>query len=142
MLLYNWMKYLISLYLVPYKYVTINFKSFPPPDRLKCIGKLLSASVNENLIPCIPFSILSLLYPIWISGINLKRYEDFLRQLECAQTDRQANQMHNLLSTLLESVKNHGTHLKIHFQPFRSIFHNVSEIFCVILYMKQAIVQL
>ena len=54
--------------------------------------------------------------------------------------DRQANRMRKHFLTLLESVKNHVTQLKMHFQPFQSTVHNVSEIFCVILYVKHAIV--
>ena len=36
---------------------------------------------------------------------------------------------------------NHETQFKIHFQPFPSIAHNVSQFFCAIRYMKQAFVQ-
>ena len=58
------------------------------------------------------------------------------------ETGRQTNRMHEHFSTLFESVKNLGTELKIHFQSFQSIAHNVSEIFCVILYLKHLIVHL
>ena len=42
--------------------------------------------------------------------------------------------MHTHFATLSENVKNLGSQLKIHFQSF-----HMSEIFCVILYMKHAI---
>ena len=57
------------------------------------------------------------------------------------RTDRQT-ECTNIFATLIESVKNHGTELKIHFQPFQSITHNISEIFSVTLYMKHAIINL
>ena len=58
------------------------------------------------------------------------------------QTDRPTNRMHKHFSALLESVKNRETQLKVHFQSFRSIAHNVQDIFCVILYLKHAIMHL
>ena len=80
--------------------------------------------------------------------MNLKTFKVCLRELERAQTDghtdRQTNRTHEHFSTLLESVllRNRLTLLKINIRPFRNIAHNMSEIFCVILYMKHAIVQL
>ena len=73
---------------------------------------------------------------------EFKTFEEYLCKLDRAQTDEQRNRMHKHFSTLLERVKIHGTQLKMHFQSFRSIAHNISEIFCVILHMKQAIVHL
>ena len=63
-----------------------------------------------------------------MNGINFETFEEYLRQLERAQTDEQTYQMHKHLSTLLKSVKNHEVQLKTYFQSFRSIAHNISEI--------------
>ena len=59
----------------------------------------------------------------------------FTKVEPCAdgRTDRQNYQMH---------VKNHVTQLKIHFQSFSSIAHSISEIFCEVLYTKNAFVYL
>ena len=73
---------------------------------------------------------------------KFKDFEEYLRQLEPAQMDGQTNRMYKHFSILLKSIKNHGTQLKIHFQRFQSIAHNISEIFCLILYMKHAIVHI
>ena len=74
--------------------------------------------------------------------LKFQNHYEYLRQLERSQVDELTKLMHKHLSSLLESVKNHGTHLKIHFQWYQSIAHNVSEIFCVILGMKYAITHL
>ena len=72
--------------------------------------------------------------------------EEYLRELDLAQIDRQTdgvtNRMHKHFSILLESVKNHETQFKIRFQSFQSIAHHISENFCVILYMKHAFAHL
>ena len=64
--------------------------------------------------------------------IYLKTFEKYLRELEHAQTDGQADRQTeciNIFSASTESVKDHGTQLKIHFYPFRSIAYNTSEFF-------------
>ena len=71
------------------------------------------------------FSILSILYQICIENKKIQTFEEYLRLLEHAQTDGQTNGMHKHFSTLLESVKNHGTQLKIYFQSFRSTVPNI-----------------
>ena len=40
------------------------------------------------------------------------------------------------------NIYHHETQFKIHIQPFPSIAHNILEIFCVILYTKDAFVHL
>ena len=82
---------------------------------------------------------LSILYQIRTACINLKTFEKYLRQLECVQTNEQTNRIFQLC---WEVFKNHVTQLTVYFQTFRSIAHNTSEIFCVIAYMKHAIVHL
>ena len=52
------------------------------------------------------------------------------------QTDTQTNRIHKHSSSLLKSVKTHGIQMKIHFQPFWSKAHIISEIFWMTLYMK------
>ena len=49
---------------------------------------------------------------------------------------------HKYFSTMLKIVKNYWMKLEIHFHPFRSIAHNISEIIRVIMYMKHAFVHL
>ena len=53
----------------------------------------------------ITFSIRFILCQIWITYINFKTFEEYLRELDLGQTYRQTNQMHTHFSTLLESVK-------------------------------------
>ena len=89
--LYRVLYMLISFYLRPYKQVTISFKNFPATNRPDCIWKLLCVSVDEPLVPCISFSILPILYQMWKAYINLTTFEEYLWQLESAQTEGQAD---------------------------------------------------
>ena len=41
-----------------------------------------------------------------ITNINFKTFEEYLRELERAQTDRQTNRMHKRFSTFLKNVNN------------------------------------
>ena len=72
--------------------------------------------------------------------INFYKYMYIIYNSMHRQMATQTNRMFKHFSALLESVKNHVTQLKIHFQPFRSIAHNTSEMFYVILHVKHAIV--
>ena len=57
--------------------------------------KHLCASMDEPFVVCIPFLIYSLLYRISITNIGFKISEEYLRELERAQTvGRQTNGMH------------------------------------------------
>ena len=49
----------------------------------------LSASADEPVVVCIAFSIRPMLCQIEITYINFKAFEEYLRELECGQTDRQ-----------------------------------------------------
>ena len=46
-----------------------------------------------------------MLRQIEITYINFKTFEEYLRELERAQTDRQTSRMNKHFSTLLENVK-------------------------------------
>ena len=116
----TWMKYLMPLYWVQYKYVTINFTNFTrTPHRLKCIGNILCVSVNKHLVPYIyyfQYSVHS------TSNMNSKyKFKNIWRIFTTVRacidgpTDRQTNRMHKHFSFLLENVKNHITQLKIYF---------------------------
>ena len=56
-------------------------------------------------------------------------FEEYLRRLECTQTNRQRNRMHKHFLTLLESVKKHKT-TKLASQENLSLVANISQSFC------------
>ena len=66
---------------------------------------------------------------------NMHKFKDILRiftTVDSAQTDGQTDRITkcmNIFSTLLESLKNHGTQFKLRFQRFRSTAHKISGIF-------------
>ena len=62
-------------------------------------------SVDKRLIPYIPFSIRSIRYQKYITYINLGTFQEYLRDLEHVQIDRQKNRMYKHFSTSLESIK-------------------------------------
>ena len=68
----------------------------------------MCVSVDDPLAPCITFSMRFILYQIWTTYINFKKYEEYLRELDLKQTDgqsdRQTNGMYKQFSNLLEGV--------------------------------------
>ena len=80
--IYEW-HILISLCLIQHKYVKVCFKKLPAMCH-NVSGKLLCSSVDLYLL----FSIQFRLYQIWMTYMNFKTLEDYLRELELAHTDR------------------------------------------------------
>ena len=70
---------LISLYLMEYKYVKIRFEH----------GQLSCTLVAEVLVVYGWISIRWMLYQVWITYINFKTSEEYMQELDSAETDRQ-----------------------------------------------------
>ena len=104
MFFYNWMKYLISLYLMQYKYVTTNFTNFVP-------SPWLAVMYRKNFV-CLCRQTISRMFNVFnevhaMSDMNnIYQFQDIWKIFTRvrARSDRQTNRMHKHFSTLLESV--------------------------------------
>ena len=65
-------------------------------------------SVDETLVPYIPFSLQLILYEIRTTYINFKTFVNYLREFKSAQTDGHADKQNaKRFPTFLKSVNNY-----------------------------------
>ena len=78
---------LISLYLVQYKYVKTRFKNTSPI--IRNVSKNFYVCVDEPIVLYVPFFNTVHAISVWITYVNFKIFEDYLRELELAQTNKE-----------------------------------------------------